>query len=229
MREILKISRKYNLKIVEDAAEAFFSKYNKNSFLGTLGDIGCFSLSPNKIISTGQGGFITTNNRIFYEKIKRLKDQGRLNRGTGGNDIHNHEGYNFKFNDLLASVGLSQINKINIRKKKQIETYNFYKDNLKTKYVNLLSFKPDNCELPLWCDAIYNSNKSKLFFNYLKKMKIPVRNFWLPINKQKIYKNFTILENTSYISKNGFWLPSSMDLSKSQLSYICKKINDYTE
>ena len=62
--------------VIEDAAEALFSKY-QNKFLGTFGDIGCFSFAPNKIITTGQGGLIITNNKILYRKIKSFQDQGR--------------------------------------------------------------------------------------------------------------------------------------------------------
>ena len=119
INKIIDISKKYNLKIVEDAAEALYSRHDKKKFLGTLGDVGCFSLSPNKIITTGQGGIIVTNKKNIYENIKRLKDQGRLVRGSGGDDTHNFEGYNFKFNDISAVIGLEQLKLIKKRKLKQ--------------------------------------------------------------------------------------------------------------
>ena len=88
-----------------------FSKY-QNKFLGTFGDIGCFSFAPNKIITTGQGGLIITNNKILYRKIKSFQDQGRsyLNKR-----IHTSVGFNFKFTDLQAALGLSQLKDINLR------------------------------------------------------------------------------------------------------------------
>ena len=76
IKEIIKIAKKHNIKVIEDAAEALFSKFeNKN--LGTFGDIGCFSFAPNKIITTGQGGLIVTNNYKLYKEIKSFQDQGR--------------------------------------------------------------------------------------------------------------------------------------------------------
>lgn len=228
INKIIDISKKYNLKIVEDAAEALYSKHDKKKFLGTLGDVGCFSLSPNKIITTGQGGIIVTNKKKIYENIKRLKDQGRLFRGSGGDDFHNFEGYNFKFNDISAVIGLEQLKLIKKRKLKQIETYNFYKKNINCKALKLYNFNTNNnFELPLWIDATYTSKNIKFFFGYLQKKNIPIRRFWLPINKQKVYFTTEIFSNTNKISKNSFWLPSSFDLNKNQLHYICKSINDF--
>ena len=228
LNKIISISKKYNLKIVEDAAEALYSKYNKNSYLGTLGDVGCFSLSPNKIISTGQGGIIITNKKNIYENIKKLKDQGRLFRGSGGDDLHNFEGYNFKFNDISAVIGLEQLKLIKKRKQKQIETFKFYKKNLNNKILKLFNFNiSNNIELPLWIDATFTSKNIRFFFEYLQKKNIPIRKFWLPINQQKVYFTKEIFSITNRISKNSFWLPSSFDLNQNQLNHICKSINDY--
>ena len=228
MLKIKKISKKYDLKIIEDSAEAFMSK-NNGKYLGTLGNVGCFSLSPNKIISTGQGGIVVTNNSKIYKAIKRLKDQGRLERGTGGNDIHKFEGYNFKFNDILATIGLRQLKEINLRLKKQIMNYKFYKKNINSPFIKLYDFDVDSHEVPLWFDAIYTSKKNKKFFSYLKKNHIPIRKFWYPITSQKVFLENKDYKNTINISKNGFWLPSSFNLSKTQLKHICNIINQYEE
>lgn len=228
LNEIIKLSKKFNLKIIEDAAEAFYSKFDNNKYLGTIGDVGCFSLSPNKIITTGQGGIIVTNKKTIYDNIKKLKDQGRLFRGSGGDDLHNYEGYNFKFNDISAVIGLSQLEQIKKRKIKQIETFKFYKKNLNNKYLKLYDFDIlNNKELPLWIDATYTQKNIKNFYKYLEKKKIPIRKFWLPINKQKVYFSKEIFNIANRISKNSFWLPSSIDLNKDQLEYICKSLNEY--
>ena len=88
-----------------------FSK-NQKKYLGTFGICGCFSFSPNKIINSGQGGLIVTNNKKIYKRIKRLKDQGRFLKGTGGDDKHNGLGFNFKYTNLQASVALSQMKEL---------------------------------------------------------------------------------------------------------------------
>ena len=126
IKEIIKIAKKHNIKVIEDAAEALFSKFeNKN--LGTFGDIGCFSFAPNKIITTGQGGLIVTNNYKLYKEIKSFQDQGRpyLNK-----KIHSSIGFNFKFTDLQASLGLSQMENINTRIRNLRNNYLLYKKNL---------------------------------------------------------------------------------------------------
>ena len=93
-----------------------FSKY-KNKYLGTYGDCGCFSFSPNKIINSGQGGMIITNNYKVFNNLKKLKDQGRINRGSGGDDRHDFIGYNFKYTNLQAATALAQLERLNERKK----------------------------------------------------------------------------------------------------------------
>ena len=96
IKELRNISKKYKIKLIEDAAEAFMSKSHKK-YLGTFGDLGCFSFSPPKIITTGQGGVIVTNNTKLFEKILKLKNQGRVGFSNGGEDNYDSVGYNFKF------------------------------------------------------------------------------------------------------------------------------------
>jgi len=83
MDAIIEIAEANGLYVVEDAAEAFMSKHN-GRYLGTIGEVGCFSFSPAKTITTGQGGMVVTNNEEIFFKLKELKDQGRPRRGTGG-------------------------------------------------------------------------------------------------------------------------------------------------
>jgi len=222
---IKKIANKFKLKIIEDAAEAFNSNFNDKK-LGTIGDIGCFSLSPNKIITTGQGGFLTTNSLKLYTKIKQLKDQGRFKRGSGGKDLHKFEGFNFKFNDIQASIGLGQLNYINSRTDHQKRMYNIYYDKLsKLNFISFYKFNTDMGELPLWIDVkLENINK---FIKYLEIFKIPYRKFWLPITTQKEYFEKEMYPNAFDTSKNSLWLPSSFNLTFKQINYICKIIQKF--
>ena len=92
------------------------SKVHKK-FLGTYGDIGCFSFAPNKILTTGQGGMVVTNSKEIYKRLYQLKDQGRSKIIQGGEDDYKIVGYNFKFTELQAALGLSQLSEILKRKK----------------------------------------------------------------------------------------------------------------
>ena len=104
--------------IIEDAAEALGSRY-KNKSLGTFGACGCFSLAPNKIITTGQGGILVTNDKKLYKKIILLRDQGRY-RDKKNESRYIYKGFNFKFTDLQSGLGLSQIKSF---KKKEKSVY----------------------------------------------------------------------------------------------------------
>jgi dTDP-4-amino-4,6-dideoxygalactose transaminase len=140
MKNIITLAKKNKIKIIEDAAEAFLSKKN-NKYLGTIGDIGCYSLSPNKIFTSGQGGLLVTNNKKYYDKIRVFKTQGRIGVTNGGDDIHISPGGNFKLSNISAGLALSQLEKVNSRKKNLIKNYLNYKKKLKDlKQIKILDF-----------------------------------------------------------------------------------------
>jgi len=223
---ILKIARNKKLFVIEDAAEAFMSKKNKK-YLGTFGHLGCFSFAPNKIFTTGQGGVIVTNNKSIYKKLYRLKDQGRTRLIKGGDDKYSTIGYNFKFTELQAVLGLTQLNEIKKRKRILINHYAIYKKNLiQNKNFKLIGFDIKNGEVPLWID-VYCSKRNKLY-NFLSRKKINCRYFWQPLNMLEAYKkSFYNLENSKKINKKLMWLPSSLNLKKNDLLKICNQINKF--
>lgn len=223
MKVIMKIAKQHKLSVVEDAAEAFMSKH-KGKYLGTWGDTGCFSLSPFKIIATGQGGIIVTNNTSLYKTLIMLKDQGRPVRGTGGDDIHHTVGYNFKFTNLQAAVGLGQLKKLRSRIQKIRNTYKLYKRHLKPNTVNLFSFDASEGELPLWIDG-WTDRRDELD-KYLKTKNIECRRFWYPLHTQEPYQlpdqKFT---HSTTMSSRSIWLPSAFTLSDKDILRVCKEIN----
>lgn len=226
MESILKIAKKNNLYVIEDAAEAFTSKH-KEKYLGTFGDAGCFSFSSNKTISTGQGGMLVTNNEEIYNRAVALKDQGRYSRGTGGNDIHNTIGYNFKLTDLQAALGLGQIVHLEERRKRMQKNYQLYAENLH-RVKKIFIFKTDikNGELPQWTDALTKQRDE--LCEYLKKQNIDCRKYWFPIHKQLAYKlpdkNFT---NSVNLSPKALWLPSAFTLKDEDILTVCEKITNF--
>jgi perosamine synthetase len=226
IKNILKIAKNKKIFVIEDAAEALMSKIN-GKYLGTFGDAGCFSFAPNKIITTGQGGIIVTNNKIIYKNLCKLKDQGRIGPTTGGEDVYNSVGFNFKFTNLQAALGLSQIKTINKRINVLKNNYKFYKKNLiESKNFKLIGFNLKNGELPLWTDA-YSPKRNKLF-KYLKKNNIICRYFWYPLNSCKPFKkSFSDFKNSKLLYKKLIWLPSSLKLKKKDLTKICYYINKY--
>ncbi|PIR92511.1 aminotransferase [Candidatus Falkowbacteria bacterium CG10_big_fil_rev_8_21_14_0_10_44_15] len=225
MEEIMKLARHYKLKIVEDVAEAFMSKY-KGKYLGTFGDAGCFSLSPFKVIMTGQGGLIATNNDKLALYLRQLKDQGRPRQGTGGDDIHPVRGYNFKFTNLQAAIGLGQLAQLESRLEKIRKTYKQYSNKLISKNFSLFEFNIDSGEVPLWVDG-WTKNRNKLS-DYLHAKNIGCRNFWLPLHRQKPYRLAD--KNFSYsikMSSQSLWLPSAFTSSSKDIDLVCREINSF--
>ena len=226
IKKILEIAKRKKVTVIEDAAEAFMSTFN-NKFLGTFGKVGCFSFAPNKIITTGQGGAIVTNDQLIYKKILRLKDQGRVGPTTGGEDNYISIGYNFKFTNLQAALGLSQLDSISHRIKILKNNYLLYKKNIKqNNNFRLFNFDLEKGEVPLWVDA-FCTKRNKLF-KFLESKHVHCRYFWQPINTCSPYKkSFKGLQNSKDLQKKLMWLPSSLKMKKHELMKVCKLINKF--
>ena len=130
MKGIVGFAQHNNLFVVEDAAEALMSRHD-GRFLGTLGNLGCLSFSPAKIITTGQGGMVLCNDDHLDERLRELKDQGRPVRGTGGDDDHPTLGFNFKLTNLQACVGLAQLECLRERMDRMNRRHQIYQESLK--------------------------------------------------------------------------------------------------
>ena len=226
MREIMRVAKKHRLVVVEDAAEALMSRHGKK-YLGTIGHAGCFSFSPNKTISTGQGGMIVTNDKKIYEQLILLKDQGRPRRGTGGDDVHFSVGYNFKFTDLQAGAGLGQLMHLKKRVNRMRHNYDLYTKLLKN-IGDIRVFPTRKGELPQWIDI--ETGKRDAFEKYLCSFGIDSRKYWLPIHQQRAYKqpdrNFP---DSTRMSRRLLWLPSAFTLSDRDIFVVCHRIKSFFE
>ena len=226
VESIIEIAKKKKLVVIEDAAEAFMSSI-KNKFLGTYGKIGCFSFAPNKIITTGQGGAVVTNDKSIYKIISRLKDQGRVGPTTGGEDNYVSKGYNFKFTNVQATLGLCQLDSIGQRVKILKNNYLFYKKNIEQNdNFKLFNFDLKKGEVPLWVDA-FCTKRNKLS-EFLAAKNIFCRYFWQPINTCNPYKKpFSGLKNSKDLQKKLIWLPSSLKMNKRDMLKVCNLINQF--
>ncbi len=225
MKNLNEIAKAKKIHIIEDAAEALLSKY-KNKYLGTIGDLGCFSLTASKTITTGQGGIIVTNNTNFYNKIKLLKNQGIKGKSDGGNVKHLTVGFNFKFTNLQSAMGLAQLSTLKKRCVRLKRINKMYRDNLKdVDQIKILDFSPD--EVPLWTDALVTKKRDKLI-DFLKKNNIECRKFWYPLHIQKPFKEpNNKYKNATEIYKNLFWLPSSLRLTDNDINRVCNLIRKF--
>lgn len=230
MDKILKICKKYNLKVIEDAAEVLGIKY-KNKMCGSFGDISIFSFYANKQLTTGEGGMISTNKPEIYEKCKSLRNLcfGKLNR-------FNHEdiGWNFRMTNIQAALGLSQLKNIkNIVKRKMEIGRRYYKNLNKNKNLQILPPSNSFSKNIYWVVGILikkNKITASLLAKKLLKYGIRTRPFFWPMHEQNILKKMKIFKNkkfpnSSYIARYGLYLPSYFKMTKNDIDYISLTVN----
>lgn len=212
----------HNLVLIEDSAQALGSYHINGKHAGTVGAVGSFSFSAPKVISTGQGGALITNDDKIAHNIRRLKDFGR---SGGGNDIHDTIGYNFKFTDIQAVIGIEQMKKLQWRVNRKKEILMRYQENLKD-ISQIQFFKQDLENTTPWFIDILAEDRDGLMF-HLKENNIGSRVMYPPINKQKAYSVGGEHPVSNKVGEKGLWLPSASQLLDEEIHRICEFINDY--
>jgi len=207
------LSKKYKFKIIEDASHSFGGKY----FFRKVGcskwsDITVFSFHPVKIITTGEGGCCTTNQKKYYEKLKILRNNGITkekkkfkfkNLGPWYYEQHSI-GYNFRMNDIQSALGISQLKNLNIFLKKRnkiAQIYQNYLKNLPIKFQKVdKNFYSTYHLFIIKLDVKYKYLHRR-FFNYLRSKKMFVNLHYLPIHLQPFYRKFGFRKNQFPISE----------------------------
>lgn len=188
--------------IIYDNAGCLGSKVNN-------GLVGCYSLQANKIISTGgQGGFCATNDIEYATMIRKLKDFGREHK-----EDNDTKGFNLKFNDVQAAIGLGQLKKLGERKKILLSQYNLYRSELYM-FGEFMDYREG--EIPLWIE-FYTKDQIKLK-KFLERKNIFARIPWKPIID---------FRNADDYYKNVLWLPSGPKLSPRDILKVCKAIKEF--
>lgn len=226
MRSIMDAAKRHGLLVIEDAAEAFLSKH-QGRCLGTFGIAGCFSLSPNKTITTGQGGLIATDGDRLHARLRELKDQGRPVRGTGGDDTHSSIGYNFKFTNMQAAIGLAQLRDVPRRIERMKSIYLGYREGLRgLEDFSVFPFRIEEGELPQWTDVLVGRRDE--LFDHLAAQSMHGRRYWYPLHTQAPYRlpsqNFP---NSTRQIPHAMWLPSAFTLSDADVAAVCEEIRRF--
>jgi len=235
MKEIVKIATKYKIKIIEDCAQSTGSKhYNKKS--GSFGDTGCFSFYPTKVLGAcGDGGFISTNDKKIYEKIKKLRYMGiELNKNSKNKYVNKFyaqiHGTNSRLDELQAAIlnlKLTRINKYIKIRQKNAELYYL---NLKNSDLILPQLNKNNFDV--FYEYVVRHKSRKNIMKKLSKEGINLKvTYPYPIHKMKAYKVYqnkkNRLANSEHYSKEIFSLPIYPGIQAFQIKKICKIIKNY--
>ena len=216
------LAEEFGLVLIEDAAQSLGSYYPSGLHVGRVGEIGSFSFSAPKIISTGQGGALITDDDEIAFKIRKLKDFGR---SEGGNDIHDSVGYNFKFTELQACIGIEQMKKLPDRIRRKKEIWQRYSDNL-SQCSGIKMFSHDITNTAPWFIDCLAENREELVI-FLKSVGVGTRTMYPPINKQKAYSIGGDYPVSDYVGLNGLWLPSAVQLLDDEIDFITAKIKEF--
>lgn len=213
--EILKVCKEYNIKVIEDAAEALGSFYKKKH-LGTFSIAGMISFNGNKTLTTGNGAVIITKNKKLAKKLKHISTTAKVKHDW--ECIHDEIGYNYRLSNINAAIGCAQIenlkNILNAKKKNYQVYLNYFK---KFKDVEIKK-EPRNGSINHWLISLIIKNnkiKKNTLLRCFYKFNIKCRPFWKPLHTLKIFKDCQKdnCNNSSKIYKTTISLPSSPELN----------------
>jgi dTDP-4-amino-4,6-dideoxygalactose transaminase len=227
MDRIMKIAKKHKLLVIEDCAQSFASKY-KNKYCGTWGVLGCFSSHPLKNLSgLGDGGFITTNNTKIAKYLYRTRNHGLKNR-----DEMDNFGYNSRMDNVQAAVLNFRLSRLKMIIAKRRNNAKFYQLNLNKKHI---FFPTENkYEFNTYHTFVIQVKNRNNLKDYLKKNSIDCYiHYKIPIHKQPPLRKLKLknkdLKITESQSENILSLPIHHNLSRAQLKFVVKKINQFFE
>jgi len=232
MDPVIKLAKKYGLKIIEDAAEAHGQTYNGKP-CGSFGDISAFSFYANKHVTTGEGGMVVTDDEELAERCRSLRN---LCFQANKRYIHEEIAWNFRITNLQAAVGLAQLERLDEFAKKKREIGKYYTEKLKElECIQLPLERTPYADNIYWVYGIVLNNKvgvnAEEIMTHLKEKKIGTRSFFYPMHEQPVFHKMGLFENESYpvaekIARKGFYIPSGLTLTSEQMDKVTIIIKD---
>lgn len=230
MDKLKQIANKYNLYIIEDATEALGTTYN-GELVGKIGDIGCFSFNGNKLITTGAGGMLVTNNKDIAKRAKYISNQTKTIKENGAM-YHEEIGFNFRMPNILAAMGVAQLEMVPQyleAKRRNAALYNkLLKD---VKGISLIR-QDNNINNSYWLYSLLVTEDFKVsrdeLIDILKQNEIISRPFFMLVHKMEPYKGYKAgdMTNSEYLENHGINLPSSVSLKEEEIIKICNIITN---
>jgi len=228
LEKLIKLCKKRNISVVEDASESLGTTYLKGIFkrkhTGIIGKFGCLSFNSNKIITSCTGGMILTQNSKLAKKARYLISQAKDNQVYY---IHNNVGYNFTLSNIHAAVGYAQMKYLKKRLEKKTKIHQWYQKEIKNIKGLKLILGPKYSKNSYWFNILeVNSKKFKMSRNnlidFLSRNNVETRAVWLANHQQKPYKKsqaYKVVKSGKY-ANNSLCLPSGVDLNFSNIKFI---------
>lgn len=223
--EILTIADKYDILILEDAASALGAIY-KNKYCGTFGDLGVFSFNGNKIITTSGGGMLVSNKKEYIKKALYLASQAKE---ATPDYQHNSIGFNYRLSNVLAALGVAQLELLPVFLEKRKNNFDYYQNRLKNLEISFLEdinqHKSNNW---LTCVLFISHAVKEKVRLALEEELIESRSLWKPMHQQSIYAEVSFYENklSEDLYQRGLSLPSGSSLCEEELERICGVIKN---
>ena len=230
MQEIMEISEKYDIPIIEDAAEALGSKYD-NQALGTFGELGIFSFNGNKIITTSGGGALVSDNKEYIDEARFLATQARDN---APHYQHSHIGYNYRMSNVCAGIGRGQMMVIDKRVQQRRAMYDYYNECFsQIEGISLLEEPSEHFFSNRWLTTILvNKEKTNGITREEIRLKLEEENIesrplWKPMHLQPIFSVYPYYGDSlsDKLFEDGLCLPSGSNLNDDNLTRISKALD----
>lgn len=225
MDPVLALCKKYDLKLIEDAAEMHGQTY-KGKMCGSFGDISIFSFYPNKHITTGEGGMMVCNDADLAEKCKKLRNLAFEPQGR--RFIHNELGWNYRMTNLQAALGVAQLEKMEFHIQRKREIGNLYNEGLKK--LNGFQLPLENTEYAkniYWVFGLVADTEAQqeVIVKKLNDAKIGTRPFFWCMHEQPVFQKMGLFKNESYpvaekLARNGFYIPSGLGLTNEEITNV---------
>jgi perosamine synthetase len=224
MDRLIALARQHNVIVIEDSTEALGSYY-KGKHAGSFGMMGTFSYNGNKIITTGGGGMIVTNDEALAKKAKHLTTQAK---SDPFEYVHDEIGYNYRLVNVAAAMGVAQMEQLPGFIKRKHEITAFYKKELAD--VGDIRFQEvsDDVDPNCWLPTIM-TEKQKEVLKILNDNKMQSRPFWVPMNQLRMFANdiFYNKDNRSdFVYKRCLSIPCSTNITNAELEAVCQKIKE---
>ena len=225
MDRLLAIAKKYHLDIIEDSTEALGATF-KNKHAGTFGKIGVFSFNGNKIISTGGGGVIVTDDQAIAKKARHLTTQAKI---SAMDYIHDEIGYNYRLVNVLAAIGVAQMETFNATLQSKASMDRFYRKHLNN--IGDIKFQqiPEGTHPNGWLFT-FRTSKMRQLLAYLNSNGVQARPFWMPMNQLEMFKKDIYITNANVsatVYDTSISIPSSTGITNKQLQTVVETIKAF--